>query len=106
MKTFAAKKISRTFLLLLIAGFMSVLLSSASSTKNVTSQSSDKCFYLLRHVIGPPGDKKTVPLFVPDNRLEEHLAHGDSFILPDCIPNIGDLVSSHDTPGNNYGHYK
>lgn len=106
MKTIAAKKIVKTFLLMLMVGFMSLMLSSASSTKNVSSQSSDKCFYLLQHVMGGPNNPKTVPIFVPDNRLEEHLAHGDKFLLPNCVSNIGDLVSSHDTPGNNYGHDK
>lgn len=75
-----------------MTGFMSIMLSSASSSKNVSSTSSSKCFYLMRHVMGGPNNPKTVPLFVPDNRLAEHLAHGDTFILPGCIENIGALV--------------
>jgi len=93
MKTTAAKKISRAFLLMLMAGFMLLMLPSASSKKNISVHSGDKCFYLLRHVIGGPNNPNTVPIFVTEDRLEFHLKHGDTFILPDCIPSIGDIVN-------------
>lgn len=93
MKTNAAKKIGRTFLLVLMIGFMSLLLSSASSTKKVSAQAPEKCFYLIRHHIGGPDGTKTVPLFVTEDRLQSHLDHGDTFIMEDCIPSIGDIVN-------------
>lgn len=92
MKTTAAKKISRTFLLMLMAGFMLLMLPSASSTKKATSQPPEKCFYLIRHHVGGPNSTETVPVFTPENRLQSHLDHGDTFILPNCISNIGELV--------------
>ena len=99
MKTIAAKKIGRTFLLMLMIGFMSLMLSSASSKKNVSAKAPEVCYYLLKHVIGGPGSQKTVPLFVRENRLEFHLAHGDTYLDTTCYPNIGDLVSDHTNPG-------
>lgn len=93
MKTIAAKKISRAFLLMLMASFMLLMLPSASPTKQVASEPPEKCFYLIRHHVGGPNSTETVPVFTTERRLQSHLDHGDTFILPDCIPSIGDIVN-------------
>ena len=91
MKT--AAKSARMFLYVLMTGFMALMLSSASPKKNISAQSSETCFYLLKHVIGGPDSQSTVPIFVRENRLEFHLAHGDTYLDTKCYTNIGDVVN-------------